>query len=330
MGVRSDRLRLFFPIHATDKIRSQAIHHGVQLVHDHGIWLPINHAACAAAKSLQIPYVISPRGMLNAWPMQHKQMKKRIAMWLYQRRNLENANMFFATSHLEADDIRAVGLQKPIAIVPNGVFLPANGRRERPRSNAGERIALFLSRIHPKKGLPDFVNAWAACNPRGWKLVIAGPDEENHLAQVKQLVSERGLNKVVSFSGSVEGTEKEDLFENADLFVLPSHSENFGIVVAEALSYGVPVITTRVTPWEELISHTCGWWVGDNEIELGNALREATASPAERLWEMGQRGRQLVAEKYSWSGAAGKVSECYDWILGTGPKPACIVDSLII
>jgi glycosyltransferase involved in cell wall biosynthesis len=109
------------------------------------------------------------------------------------------------------------------------------------------------------------------------------------------------------------------------LFVLPSHSENFGIVVAEALASGVPVITTRATPWEELVTHRCGWWTENGPEPLAAALRDALSRTDEERREMGRRGRQLVDQKYSWPGIAAQVHAVYRWMLGEGEKPECVV-----
>jgi glycosyltransferase involved in cell wall biosynthesis len=115
------------------------------------------------------------------------------------------------------------------------------------------------------------------------------------------------------------------LYRSADLFVLPSHSENFGLVVAEALASGVPVITTRGTPWEELVAHRCGWWVEKTTDSLAEALRDAMSRTDEERREMGERGRQLIEQKYTWSSVAAQMKSVYEWVLGKAPKPECIV-----
>jgi glycosyltransferase involved in cell wall biosynthesis len=295
-----------------------------QILHDTGLWLSTNHAAAKVAAQLKLPRIISPRGMLSSWALRHKGGKKKLAWFLYQRRDLQDAQMLHATSSAEAEEFRAVGLGQPIAVVPNGVELPPPGQRP-PRAR-GERTLLFLSRLHPKKGLLDMVKAWAAVKPSGWRAVIAGGDDGGHRAQVESLVRSLGLEKNFEFAGAVSDGAKWDYYRRADVFILPSHSENFGIVIAEALACGVPVIATRGTPWEELVTHRCGWWCGRGAENLAGALREAFASPDETRREMGLRGRTLVETRYAWPGIAARMVEVYRWMLERGQKPGCVLD----
>ena len=120
---------------------------------------------------------------------------------------------------------------------------------------------MFLSRIHPVKGLMNLVAAWERVRPERWRMVVAGPDEGNYLAEVETAVQRAGLERNFDFVGPVAGAAKEKLYREADLFILPTFSENFGMVVTEALSYGVPVITTKGAPWKGLVDHRCGWWL---------------------------------------------------------------------
>lgn len=294
------------------------------VVHDNGLWLGTNHGTVRAARIAGLPLMISPRGMLTDWALRYNGWKKKIAWRFYQERDLRLASVLHATSRSEADGFCAAGFTQPIAIIPNGVFVPL--RSGGPKSgHSKQKTLLFLSRIHPKKGLPMLVHAWAAVRPDGWRVVIAGTDEGGHLDEIKAEVRKRQVEKDFSFIGPVEGEEKWDLYRSADLFVLPSHSENFGLVVAEALGCGVPVITTRGTPWEELVTHGCGWWVPDTSEALAGALREATARSDECRNEMGVRGRKLVENNYTWHGVAARMKAVYEWMLKTGPKPDCIV-----
>ena len=219
------------------------------LVHSHGLWQPANHWASSFARDRQVPLVIHPRGMLEPWALAQKPVKKRMALAVFQRRDLMGAHAFVATSDMEWNNLRRFGVRQPVAVIANGVELALPNAGVRPPSRSGERIALFMSRVHPKKGLLQLVRAWAQAAPAGWRLQIAGPDEGGHWSQVEALVTRLGLRGCVNYLGAVEGERKAALFRNADLFVLPTFSENFGVVVAEALAYGVPVITTRGAPW---------------------------------------------------------------------------------
>jgi glycosyltransferase involved in cell wall biosynthesis len=294
------------------------------LIHDNGLWLPTNHIAARTARVCNVPLVLSPRGMLNHWSLNAKSWRKKLAWSLHQKRALEVVSMFHLTSAQEVEDVRALGFSQPCAVIPNGVNLPqvASSRR---LAN-GDRTLLFLSRIHPKKGLRQLVEAWARLRPRGWRVTIAGTDENGHQAELQRLMHEKGVGDDFHFPGPVDGQPKWELYQNADLFVLPSHSENFGIVIAEALASGTPVITTKGTPWPELLEHRCGWWIDPNVDALASALKEAMSLSIEERMKMGARGRSLVEARYTWPAAAREMRAAYGWLLRQGEKPACIVD----
>ena len=250
-------------------------------------------------------------------------VRKPVALALFQRACLNDAACIHATSALEAQSVRQAGFTNPIAVIPNGVQVPA----DLPTRSAGHhdtKRALFLSRIHPKKGLLNLIRAWHEVSPIGWELVIAGPDEGNHLREVKAAIQECALQNSVSFRGEVVGDAKTQLYLESDLFVLPSFSENFGLVVGEALACGVPVITTRATPWETLETHQCGWWIDVGLAPLVQALREATSLQSEQLQEMGLRGREFVKTNYSWKQVAEQMLDVYEWVLGRRSPPECV------
>lgn len=292
--------------------------------HDNGLWLPTNHAAAFAAKRLKRPFIISPRGMLTAWALKFRGWKKRAAWWLFQKRDLQSAQILHATSQAEAMEFRALGLAQPIAVIPNGVEVPAQKVGSKNRKTE-IRTILFLSRIHPKKGLLDLVEAWNKVRPEGWRVLIAGGDENGHSNEIKAEIKKLKIENDFEFAGEVPDVRKWDLYREADLFVLPTKSENFGIVIAEALACGVPVITTRGTPWEDLVRHGCGWWVELGVAPLAAALEEAIGLSDEARQAMGRCGRGLVGENYTWVAAADKMVDVYQWMLGKGVKPACVV-----
>jgi glycosyltransferase involved in cell wall biosynthesis len=291
------------------------------LIHSHGLWLPANYWASRAARCHGIPLVVHPRGMLEPWAMSHKALKKRVAMGLFQHRHLESAALLVATSVDEYLNIRRLGLKRPVAIIPNGVSLEVgNEGGARLARVRAPRIALFLSRIHPKKGLLNLIAAWGQLKPRGWRLRIAGPDEGGHLTEVMTAARRHGIENVVDYLGEVDGDRKSAIYREADLFVLPTFSENFGVVVAEALAHSVPVLTTRGAPWADLATYRCGWWIDTGVEPLVNGLREATALSDEEREAMGSRGREYV-RRYDWKDIAVQTVSVYRWILGEGPEP---------
>jgi len=159
------------------------------------------------------------------------------------------------------------------------------------------------------------IEAWARVRPPGWQLMIAGPDQAEHKAEVAHAVAASGLSEVVSFVGPVYGPAKQSALFNADLFVLPSHSESFGMVVAEALAHGVPVLTTTATPWSVLPQRACGWCVDASAVGIAEGLRHATSQPPETLRAMGERGRELVAAEFGWEQVAKRFARIYQDLL---------------
>lgn len=293
------------------------------IIHNHGIWLWVNHMASSVARNTGTPLVVSPRGMLEPWSMDYKKTKKNAAWRLYQKRDLDTANVLHATAVQEAENLRRLGFKQPIAVIPNGVDQPLLKMDVKTRDT--RRTVLFLSRIHPKKGLINLVEAWSRVRPKGWRVRIAGPDENGHQKEVIERIKRTSTSDQFEFLGPVYNRNKWDLYAKADLFVLPSYSENFGIVVAEALAAGVPVITTKATPWEDLIKNDCGWWVEVGVEPLADALKSAITLADNKRKEMGLRGRELIQRSYSWSKIATSMLEVYYWILGGGPTPSCVM-----
>lgn len=290
------------------------------VLHDNGIWLPHNHRLAVLGESRGISRVVSTRGMLEPWAIKHKRLKKNLAWCLYQCRDLKQARCHIATGEAEAQNLKHLGLGVPIATVPNGVDVP----EERPpgmgsgteRAVQGRpRSALFLGRIYPIKGLPMLIEAWGRVRPDGWTLRIAGPDEAGHRKQIEKAVTSAGLGRVVSFTGPLADGLKTSAFFDAELFVLPTHSESFGIVVAEALAHGLPVLTTTGAPWSTLPGSGCGWWVDATVDGIAEGLRQATTLDPETLTSMGAKGRALVSRQFGWKRIADLMLSTYDAVL---------------
>lgn len=287
----------------------------VDLIHDNGIWLPHNHRLAGLAARRGVPRVLSPRGMLEPWAMNYKRWKKRLAWYLYQGRDIRLAAALHATAASEVHQIGLLGLPGPVHVVPNGVDLP-EGRVSEGGGGDGVRTALFMGRVHPVKGLPMLVEAWRQVGPAGWRLRVVGPDEGGHRGEVEAMVSRAGLGAEWSFEGPFDGDAKREAFESASLLVLPTYTESFGMVVAEALAHGVPVITTQGAPWERLPLEGCGWWTAVSPEGLAGAMEEAFGMAPEELRVMGERGRLWVQRDFSWSSIAVGMRGVYEKVLG--------------
>ena len=291
---------------------------GADLVHVHGIWLAANHAGCVAARRRDIPYIVSAHGMLMPWAFRHQAWKKKLPWLLYQRADLLHAAAVVGTSEAEADAIRAFGFPGATVMVPHGLALLS---WEAPRNGIQPRKVVFLGRLHPIKGLMNLLDAWALLRPGGWRLILAGPEEDGFQAVLTERIRQHGLADTVTFAGPVDDRQKWLLLRQADLTVLPSFMENFGLVVLESLACGVPVITTRGTPWQVLETERCGWWVDAGAEALARGLRAAMTLTDEERQAMGLRGRALVAKRFAWDRIAGEMADVYRWICGSGKQP---------
>lgn len=290
-----------------------------EVVHNHGLWMWPNAYARQAAATAGRPLVISPRGMLEPWALARSRLKKALAWWLFERANLRAAALFHATAATEAESINALGLGTPVAVVPNGVDCPDLSSPP-PRSALeesfpklrGRRWVAFLSRLHPKKGLDLLLPAWASrvgTQPTNPVLVIAGPDHTGYRPQIEAMLRELKIESSVLLTGELQGESKAALLAHADFFVLPSYSENFGLAIAEAMSWARPVLTTTGTPWIEVGRQGAGWCVEPSGPAVAAALREALMRTPEELAAMGRAGRKLVEREFAWVPAALRLTE---------------------
>lgn len=311
---------------ALESLDAAAARGAPSLLHVSGLWDAASLAGGLVVGRRPMPYAVSPRGMLEPWALRAKAFKKKVAMLLWQRRLLAGASLIHATSLQEYESVRAAGFRNPVCVVPNGIALPPDDAAPAmPRRDGDARRCVFLSRIHPKKGLPLLVRAWAAVRPAGWTLEIAGyAQDAAHEADVRRMVQATGIDSI-RFVGEKLGPEKWEFLRRADLFVLPSYSENFGIVVAEAMACGIPVIATTGTPWSIVAERGMGWWVDPDEASLASALRQAVSEPPDVLAARGRRGRDHAIAEFGWDQLGRRMAAGYDWAVGRGPATPDLV-----
>jgi glycosyltransferase involved in cell wall biosynthesis len=293
------------------------------LLHVHGLWLMPNVYAGWAARHANRPLIVSPRGMLAPAALSFSRAKKALFWHLLQAPAYAKATAWHATSEEEAEDVREFGVRVPIAVIPNGIDLP---QLVAPHADSADsRVILFLSRLHPKKNIPVLLEAWRriAHDIPEWRLVIAGPDEGGHRADLEAQVAHASVPRV-EFLDPLYGADKDALIASADLFVLPTLSENFGIAVAEALAAGVPAIVTKGAPWAGLEPERTGWWIDHGAEPLAAAMRQATALPPAERRAMGTRARAWMARDFGWAEIARDMASVYSWALGKGERPACV------
>ncbi|MEY4964883.1 MAG: hypothetical protein RL274_466 [Pseudomonadota bacterium] len=288
------------------------------IVHDNGLWLGHNHRLAQSCRILHVPRLVSTRGMLEPWARRHKKWKKDFAWFAYQRRDVATASALHATAAQEAENLAQLKLDVPVHVIPNGVDIPP----ARSRSEGDNiRTALFLGRLYPVKGLPLLIEAWSRVRPQGWRLVLAGPDEAGHRAELEALIAGHGLGDVIQFAGPLQGEAKERALFGADLFVLPTHSESFGMAIAEALAHGVPVLTTVGAPWPALTQQSMGWRTPISVDGLAGGLALATAGDVSALRAKGAKGRAFVTAGFSWERVAGQFLATYATIVAKSTAP---------
>jgi len=303
-------------------LKKQAL--DANIFHVHGLWNAAHIYPEKATRGTDCNLVISPRGTLGAYPLSLSRWKKRALWYLWQRRVLEEAACIHATSEAEYKEVRDKGITSPVAVIPNGIDIPQVPNNNF-KNSARIRRLVFLSRITPKKGLDNLLHAWVYVQDRfpDWQLDVTGIDDRGYEGRMKALAKNLELKRVV-FTGPVYGKHKRQTLLGADLFVLPTHSENFGLAVAEALAHSIPVITTKGTPWRGLEQYQCGWWIDIGVDPLVETLKVALAESPEKLHVRGTRGREWMKRDFSWATVSKKMLKTYQWLTGSGGKPEYI------
>jgi glycosyltransferase involved in cell wall biosynthesis len=292
------------------------------LLHNHGLWLMPNVQAGRESARSQKPLIVAPRGMLAPAALAFSRRKKRVFWRLFQGAAVRRAACIHATSEQEFEEIRTFGLLNPVAVIPNGIDLPA--LPDFPVMAAeGDRSIVSLGRIHPIKGLERLMAAWARVEKThpNWRLRVIGPSDSGYAAKLQDLARSLGIGRL-SIEGPVYGDAKHAVLRAADLFVLPSLNESFAVTVGEALAAGTPVIVSKGVPWRGLETEGCGWWINHGIEPLAEALTKAMAMPPEALSAIGAKGRAWIARDFSWERIARDMLGVYRWLArGAEPPP---------
>lgn len=285
------------------------------IVHVNCCWMP----ACAAVQRIAQKHgykvVLTPHGMLEPWIIKrHYWTRKVPALLLYQKAAVRKADCIQSTAESERDNLLKLGYNKNIKVVKLGI--DADGI-EMKKSWKKTRQILFLSRVHVKKGINFLIEAAAVLRSelQGYKILVVGEGDADYVAEMKRMIADNGLQDIVQLVGGVYGDEKWRLFQTSDFFVLPTHSENFGLAIAESLASGTPVITTVGTPWNDLNDTNSGAWIEIGTQPLVEALRRFLALSDEELETMGRNGRKLIEEKYSAHVMAKEMMKVYETLI---------------
>jgi poly(glycerol-phosphate) alpha-glucosyltransferase len=277
------------------------------------------------------PYIVSPHGMLDKWQLNQsflKNLKKNIALSLYERKHLEGAACLHALCREEHDAIRSFGLRNPIAIIPNGIDLHEinHGSANRTKDGNTKKRLLFLGRIHVKKGLDNLLTAWSLLpNDHQWELVVAGETKDIAYQQsLLQKLSELHISDSVSFIGGQFGDAKLSCFRDSAAFILPSFSEGLPMSVLEAWSHELPVLMTSECNLPEGFAQQAAIRIDTDAQSISKGIREMIAMEATDRIKMGQNGLALVKERFSWGKVADSMTLLYQWVMDQAPKPGFV------
>jgi len=308
-------------------LNNQAATSKVSLIHNHGMWQMNAIYPARTAKRFQVPYVVSPRGCFTEYAMSIGSPVKKMFWPLVQRPALQAVSLFHATADSELTDIRRLGYRQPVAVIPNGIDLPPLQEKV----TGDMRTLLFLGRIDPNKGFDMLLPAWRAVQARfpEWRLRIVGSDigyngQSGYLSTLQTMASDLGLKRI-EFSGELLGMAKLQAYREAELFVLPSYSENFGMTVAESLAAGTPAIVSKGAPWSGLNSEGGGVWIEIGVEPLVGALENFLSRSPSDLVNEGLFGREWMERDFSWKKIGHDMTEVYAWLTGQNTTlPDCI------
>lgn len=278
-----------------------------EVIHHHSLWLRTLHYAHTTARARGVPLVISPRGMLGGWALGHHRWRKRIARNVIHPGAFAGAAGWHVTSDEEAAEVRALGFRQPICVAPNAVSAAvpeataeATARwRELCPEVQNRRVALFYSRFHSKKRVLELIDLWLKVAPADWLLLLVGIAQDYTPRELETYVlRSSGVGRVRAF----DGIGRPPPYGVASLFLLPSHNENFGLVIAEAMAHGLPILVTDTTPWSGVNALKGGWCLPWESYPSG--LRLALSESPAQLAHRGGLARDWVLREYSWARSA--------------------------
>lgn len=289
---------------------------GADIYHIQGIWQYQGYITARFAIENHSPYVVTLHGALHPKALSYSSLIKKTAFSLFQRKQLQKASCVHVTCEEEMKHYRSLGFTNPVAIVPNPIDC---GEPVDPFFKDEMKRVGYLGRIQPYKRVDRLIEIWKKLHEPG-ELVIMGDGDPRYVSGIRKKVQEAGLDKV-RFTGWVSGMEKQRLLASLTCLVVPSDFENFGMIIPEALLQNVPVIGSTATPWEDLNTYQCGWWVNNDLETLTDVLREVLSLDRRLLYEMGERGRRLVLEKYAVNVVSEQMGQLYGWLTGNSEKP---------
>lgn len=320
------RLKVLEPSFTRKEITRYLKDEKFHLIQIQSMWDWPYHKVMVEARKLGIPYIATPRGMLEPWSLSQKKWKKKLAWWLYQRNDVQKSVCVFTTAKMEAEHVTNLGITTCKAVIPNGIETDSYPCKT--SVDVVKKQVLFLSRVHVKKGIEVLFEVWKQIHPdyEDWQLLVIGNGEAEYIHSLENRVECLGLKESIKILPPVFGNDKIQIYQESALFCLPSYSENFGMAIAEAMSCGTPVITTTNCPWNILNDTKTGWCIDLNVDNLERALREALSMNPTELYDMGQKASKLIYENFDYRNVTRKTLKLYEWLLNGGEKPEFVYE----
>ncbi len=295
------------------------------LLHVHSIWMYPSVVALALVPR-NATVSCKPSRVAQAGALRNSRWKKRVAALLYENDHLRHAACLHALNMAEAEAMRGYGLKNPICVIPNGTALRNDSVLQHSRQG---RSILYLGRFHPLKGLRRLIEAWREVREdaaaSGWRLTLAGWDQNHHRAELERLADRYELRSSVAFLGPQFDGDKDRCFAAASAFILPSKSEGLPVSILEAWSWRLPVLMTPECNLSEGAEAGAAIMMEPEAHSIAVALRRLFSMTDSERGAMGRSGRCLVEERYQWQQIGKSMTEVYDWVLGNGPRPSCVL-----
>ena len=303
---------------------------GIDLVHFHGLWSPAHYRMARSCKAAGLPVLVSPHGMLEPWAWKHRKWKKWPYFHLFEKHRLQAADALLATAPEEALNLGAFFPKSRIETLPLGIEPEVRPRYAAARDQLGwqadERVLLYLSRVHPKKGLKELLLALlelpeSRVRHRQLRLAVVGDGPEAYVAECRKLAETLEARMAVDWVPPQWGDAKWPWMQGADLFCLPTYSENFGIVILEAGMVGTPVFTTTGTPWKPVADAGFGWVVPPDPSAYRPAIEAFLETSDEDLQARRPAFAEWTRSRYAWPNLIGRYGALYNDLVNGGHRP---------
>lgn len=308
------------------KLRRAVLVSDTDLLHIHGLWMYPHYMSHVWKTLMKKPVLISPHGMLDPYIIENQNILKRnIANLLFANKAFRSADCFHALCKAEMEAMRCYGINKPIAVIPNGVNMPAPNKNF--IVNDGKKHLLFLGRLHPKKGVDMLLEAIGQINIetpellRGWIIDIVGWSQDNFDVKLQSIVKKFLLEEKVIFHGGMFGDDKDRMYAQADAYILPSHGEGLPLTILEAWSWETPVLMTPLCNIPEGFEAGAAIKIENNIKSIKKGLEYLFQADQSELKMMAEKGKNLVLTEFTWEVSAKKMCQLYMWLLNNSDKP---------